>query len=338
MKFLCALVLSALAWGGAAWAQSAPTVPAWNLIWADEFDQPDGTSPDPARWTFDIGGNGWGNSELEYYTARTNNARIVGGNLIIEADKETYTGSDRTTRAYTSARLKTQNLASWTYGRFEARIQIPFGQGIWPAFWTLGNTINSAGWPACGELDIMENIGREPTTVHGTAHGPGYSSTGITFQRSTLPIQAYSAAYHLYAVQWAPGIIQFLVDNKIYGTITSNSIPPGGQWVFASPEFLLLNVAVGGQWPGNPDSTTTFPQFMKVDYVRVYAATQAPAPVLSVTSSGTNWVAHWDGRFPHATLQYSASFPPQWGPVEITGARSGDEFLENIKPGYYRLQ
>src|SRR4051812_7631272 len=142
----------------------------WKLVWNDEFTQPDGSLPDAAKWNFDLGRgeSGWGNNELEYYTKRTNNIRVEGGQLVIEACREKLSGA-----AFTSARILTKT--SWTYGRFEARIKIPYGQGIWPAFWMLGTNIAAAGWPDCGEIDIMENIGREPKLVHGTIHGPGYS-------------------------------------------------------------------------------------------------------------------------------------------------------------------
>src|SRR3989441_7416959 len=150
--------------GGGATLQPPP--PAnYKLVWSDEFSGPDGSSPDSSKWTYDIGGNGWGNNELEYYTNRTQNAQIKGGNLVITAQQEAYTGADGVIRNYTSARLKTQGLFSQAYGRFEARIKIPAGQGMWPAFWMLGNDITSVGWPKCGEIDIMENIDKEPGTV-----------------------------------------------------------------------------------------------------------------------------------------------------------------------------
>jgi beta-glucanase (GH16 family) len=148
----------------------AQNLPGWTLVWSDEFDQPDGSSPNSAKWTYDIGATGWGNNERQHYTSRTNNARIENGMLVIEAKQENYQGAN-----YTSARLKTQGKAAWTYGRIEARIKIPRGQGIWPAFWMLGTNITSVNWPNCGEIDILENIGREPKIVHGTVHGPGYS-------------------------------------------------------------------------------------------------------------------------------------------------------------------
>jgi len=167
--------------GGGAMLQPPPPA-SYKLAWSDELSGPDGASPDSSKWTYDVGGNGWGNNELEYYTNRTKNAQIQGGNLMITAQKETYAGSDGVTRNYTSARLKTQGLFSQAYGRFEARIKIPAGQGMWPAFWMLGNDITYNGWPKCGEIDIMENIGKEPGTVHGSLHGP--STVG---QRATPP-------------------------------------------------------------------------------------------------------------------------------------------------------
>ncbi|MCM3871658.1 MAG: glycoside hydrolase family 16 protein, partial [Pyrinomonadaceae bacterium] len=150
-----------------------PTV--WSLVWSDEFNGPSGAAVDSTKWTAEVGGWGWGNNELEYYTARPDNAYQSDGLLVIKAIKEHYTGSDNVTREYTSARLITKNKFSPQYGRVEARIKVPYGQGIWPAFWMLGNDIDSVGWPQCGEIDIMENIGREPSIIHGTIHGPGYS-------------------------------------------------------------------------------------------------------------------------------------------------------------------
>ena len=253
-------------------ATSAASKPApWTLVWSDEFNAANGSLPDSTKWTYDIGGKGWGNSELEYYTNRPINASIQNGNLVIQELKETYTGSDGVTRNYTSARLKSQNLFQQTQGRFEARIKLPAGQGMWPAFWMLGDNIDRAGWPACGEIDIMENIGSEPSTVHGSAHGPGYTGgTGVGSQYSLPSGQPLPADFHLYAVEWESNVIRYYLDSTLYETITPASLPAGSPWVFDHPFFLLLNVAVGGDWPGSPDATTVFPQTMLVDYVRVY--------------------------------------------------------------------
>jgi len=247
----------------AAQAQSRP--PNWALIWTDEFDGPAGSAPDPAKWTHDLGAGGWGNQELETYTDSRDNSYLDGaGHLVIEA-RQSAPGQ------YTSARLKTQMKFGVTYGRIEARIKLPAGQGIWPAFWMLGANIADKGWPQCGEIDIMENIGREPAAIHGTVHGPGYSgANGISQSFSLSGSTRFADDYHIFAVQWSPAAIQFFVDGNAYFKVTPASIPQGANWVFNRPFFLLLNVAVGGSWPGSPDATTSFPQKMLVDYVRVY--------------------------------------------------------------------
>ena len=245
--------------------------PGWALTWSDEFNAPDGTPVDSSKWVSETGGNGWGNQELEYYTTRPDNAFQQGGNLVIKVLEENYTGADRVTRDYTSARLKTASKFSQKYGRFEARLKIPHGQGIWPAFWMLGDDISKIGWPRCGEIDIMENIGKEPSLVHGTIHGPGYSGDQGIGSPFALPDNSrFADDFHVYAVEWEPKAIRFYVDDHLYATRTPAELPKGTKWVYAHPFFLLLNVAVGGSWPGNPDATTQFPQTMLVDYVRAY--------------------------------------------------------------------
>jgi beta-glucanase (GH16 family) len=251
-----------------------PPRAGWTLVWSDEFNGPDGSAPDLAKWTYDTGGKGWGNSELECYTNRLQNAQIKGGNLVITAQQESvpFVCSDGSTNNYTSARLKTQDLFSQAYGRFEARIKIPAGQGMWPAFWMLGDNITTAGWPTCGEIDIMENIGKEPGTVHGSLHGPSMTSrTSDATSIFTLPAgQAFADDFHLFAAEWEPGAVRFYVDSNLYATFIESQWPTGSTWVFDHRFFVILNVAVGGNWPGSPDSTTVFPQRMFVDYVRVY--------------------------------------------------------------------
>jgi beta-glucanase (GH16 family) len=262
------LLLAGFGSGPAVSAASKP--PHWTLVWSDEFNGAKGSPPDPAKWSYEVGGKGWGNQELEYYTNRPANAFIKKGKLVIRALHETYTGPDGVTRNYTSARLKTQGLFSQAYGRFEARIKLPRGQGLWPAFWMLGSDQDGVRWPDCGEIDIMENIGREPGTIYGSAHGPGYTG-GKLGAAYTLPKhRRFADRFHLFAVEWEPGVLRYYVDSTLYETITPASLPTGAKWVFDHPFFLLLNVAVGGSWPGNPDSTTVFPQTMLVDYVRVY--------------------------------------------------------------------
>ncbi len=261
----------------------------WSLVWSDEFDGSNGSPVDSSKWSFDIGGNGWGNNELETYTSRTTNADLEGGNLVIKTLKETFTGSDGITRNYTSARLLTRNKFTQAYGRFEARLKVPYGQGLWPAFWMLGDNIDTAHWPNCGEIDIMENIGKEPSIVHGTFHGPGYSGAGGITAAYTLPSgQKFSDDFHTFAVEWEPNVMRFYVDGLLYKTRTPADLPAGTAWVFDHPFFILLNVAVGGGFPGNPDASTVFPQRMMVDYVRVYQrATPSNVPVL-FTDEGTN--------------------------------------------------
>jgi len=261
----------------------------WSLVWSDEFNGPDGGAVDSSKWTAEVGGGGWGNNELEYYTSRLDNAYQSGGSLVIKAIKETYTGSDNVTRDYTSARLITKNKFSATYGRFEARIKIPYGQGIWPAFWMLGSNIDSVGWPTCGEVDIMENIGREPSIVHGTIHGPGYSGgSGISSSYSLTNNQRFADSFHTFAVEWEPNVVRFYCDGILYKTRTPADLPSGKTWVYDHPFFIILNVAVGGFWPGNPDGTTVFPQTMLVDYVRVYQRTTPSNTPVMLTTEGTN--------------------------------------------------
>jgi beta-glucanase (GH16 family) len=264
------LLLSACGGGGAS-AQSttapSPTptptptpTTSWVLDWSDEFD---GTTLDAGKWSEQTGAGGWGNNELENYTNRSDNVRLENGMLVIEARHESYQGS-----AYTSGRITTAGLQERTYGRYEARIKLPAGQGMWPAFWMLGNNIGTVGWPACGEIDIMENIGKTPATVYGTLHGPGYSGANGLQNKYTLASGNFYDAFHIYAVEWEPGEIRWYLDGTLYHRATPALV--SGTWVFDHPFSVILNLAVGGDWPGNPDATTVFPQQMLVDYVRVY--------------------------------------------------------------------
>jgi beta-glucanase (GH16 family) len=250
---------------------SADAKTAWTITWRDEFNSRGRSIPDPDKWVIETGGGGWGNEELEYYTNRLKNVFVGNGHLVITARKEHYTGKDGVSRDYTSARLKTLGKFTQAYGRFEARIKIPRGQGMWPAFWMMGDDIERIDWPACGEIDIMENIGKEPSAVHGTIHGPGYSGNGGISADFALPEQRrFADDFHVFAVEWEPQQIRFYVDDALYGTRTPGELPAGAKWVYDHPFFVLLNVAVGGNWPGSPDSTTHFPQTMLVDYVRIY--------------------------------------------------------------------
>lgn len=236
----------------------------WRLVWSDEFNGPRSAAPDPAKWTYDLGGGGWGNRELEIYTKDPQNVFQDGdGHLVIRALK-TGTGG------FTSARIKTQGKFTILYGKIEARMKIPHGQGMWPAFWMLGENIDNVGWPKCGEIDVVENIGKEPSIVHGTVHGPGYSGkNGISSQYRLPNGQPLSDDFHIYAVEWSPESVRFFLDGHTYATVTPASLPKGTLWVYDHPFFLLLNLAVGGAWPGNPDESTEFPQELLVDWVRV---------------------------------------------------------------------
>lgn len=270
MRSLCAGVALLLALASASMVPQNNAASNWKLTWSDEFNGPDGSSPDPAKWTFDVGGGGWGNKELESYTSRPLNVQQHGGNLVITALKEDYTGADGFMRPYTSGRIKTRGLFAQAYGRFEARMQLPVGKGIWPAFWMLGEDIGSGGWPKAGEIDVMECIG-DPLMIYSTLHGPGYSGAhGISAKFAIPNGERVDSGFHAYAVEWAPKDIKFFFDDHLIAERTPADLPEGAAWVYDHPFSLLLNVAVGGAWPGNPDETTAFPQRMLVDYVRVY--------------------------------------------------------------------
>lgn len=252
----------------------------WTLTWSDEFNTPN-TVPESAKWSYDLGGGGFGNAELQYYTNRPQNVSTdADGHLVITAIQENLPGSScwYGSCRYTSGRILTKNTFTQEYGRFEASIKLPAGQGMWPAFWMQGDATGSAGtgWPARGEIDVMENIGREPSTVHGSLHGPGYSGGSAITGSYVLPAgQQFSDDFHTFAVEWEPNEIRWYVDGILYETRTRADLPAGAPWVFDHPFYLILNSAVGGQWPGSPDSTTAFPQQMLIDYVRVYEPTAA---------------------------------------------------------------
>jgi beta-glucanase (GH16 family) len=246
----------------------------WVLAWADEFNGADGAPADPAKWTALVGGDGWGNAEREYYTAESANVHQQGGSLEITASTAGIEGKScwYGPCTHTSARLETKGKFEQKYGRVEARIQIPRGQGTWSAFWMLGANIDAVSWPACGEVDIMENVGKEPKLVHGSMHGPGYAGGGALTHEYALPSGvAFAADYHLYAVEWDAKGARFYVDDALYETRAPEDAPSGATWAYDHPFYLLLNLAVGGTWPGDPDATTEFPATMKIDYVRAYA-------------------------------------------------------------------
>lgn len=248
-----------------------------NLVMADEFDV-DG-APDPTLWTYDIGDGsaegipGWGNNELQYYTDRPENVKVENGLLVITAREEAFDGS-----SYTSARITTQNLFEQQYGRFEARIRMPLGKGIWPAFWLLGNDCDINPWPQCGEIDVMEYLGDAPTIVFGSAHGPGYNAGDSISKEYELENDRFDTGFHVFGIEWGPDYINYYVDDELYQQITPettaeeavDNVPNPGEWVFNRPFYIILNIAVGGNLPGAPNEDTQFPQRMYVDYVRVY--------------------------------------------------------------------
>ena len=252
---------------------TASQEPSWELVFADEFEGPAGDPPDPRWWTAEIGGDGWGNQELQYYTDDPTTAALDGeGHLVITATEGPQDGPwcwyGRC--EYLSARLSTQGKVEAEYGRIAVRAQLPVGEGMWPAFWMLGADIDARGWPAAGEIDVMEHIGREPDRVHGTVHGPMYAGADGIGGSYRFTDGLPSEGFHTYAVEWEPDRIRWYVDDAHYGTLLPSLLPDPDRWVFDGPFFLLLNLAVGGRWPGPPDEETTFPQQFVIDHVRVY--------------------------------------------------------------------
>jgi len=210
--------------------------------------------------------NGWGNNELQYYTDREENVKVENGFLVITAREESFEGSE-----YTSGRIITKDKREYVYGRFEARMRLPWGQGIWPAFWMLGADIDNNPWPGAGEIDVMEYLGQEPTVAFGTVHGPGYSGGESVSKKYDLGNDRFDTGFHIFGIEWGPGYIDFYVDDVLYNRLLPEDLPEDGLWVFNKPFFLLLNMAIGGTLPGAPDDSTVFPQTLIVDYVRVYS-------------------------------------------------------------------
>ena len=239
----------------------------WELVWQDEFE---GDEINPENWTYDIGGWGWGNGEAQYYTDRPENARVENGLLVIEARQEKFENS-----YYTSARLLTQGLQAFQYGRIEARIKVPSGGGTWPAFWMLGDNFgretedpNQSNWPNVGEIDIMEYVGREPDLVVGTVHGPGYAGAGglTRWNRQDYPI---ADDFHTFSIEWDYEGIRWFYDGELYYDLSREAVGDR-EWVFDQPFFIILNLALGGTLGGTISLDAEFPQNLYVDYVRVY--------------------------------------------------------------------
>lgn len=274
MKYIPILMLFSICLVSCELDETQEVVTLNTLVWADEFDV-DG-APNPENWNFEIGDGtdqgipGWGNNELQYYTDRPENVKVENGMLVITARQENFEGSN-----YTSARLTTQNLFEKKYGRFEARIKVPYGKGYWPAFWMLGEDSDGEVWPQIGEIDIMEYLGDEPTAMFGTIHGPGYSGGESISKEYILQNNRFDTDFHVFGIEWSPNRINFYVDDKLYQSLTPEDVDEEtdgeGEWVFNDREFyIILNIAVGGNLPGAPNANTVFPQSMFVDYVRVY--------------------------------------------------------------------
>ncbi len=259
------LALTALLAAGCYGDLATPPDVQWTLAWQDEFDGPAGQLPDAANWRFDLGTD-WGNAQLEYDTDRPENASLDGnGHLAIVARQESFQG-----RSYTSARLTTLGLHDQREGRFEARIRIPTTSGVWPAFWLLGSNCATVGWPTCGEIDIMENFGRDPARIQGALHGPGYSGANSLYRPFILADGRFDDDFHVFRVDWLADRIVWYVDGQLYQVIKRDYVP--GAWVFDHPFYVIINLAVGGGPAGAPGAGTTFPQTMLVDWVKVYSA------------------------------------------------------------------
>ncbi|MFN2260627.1 MAG: family 16 glycosylhydrolase [Psychroflexus sp.] len=233
-----------------------------NLVMEDEFN---GSELNSNLWTYETGTgtDGWGNQELQYYTDRPENVKVEEGILTITAQRESFQGSN-----FTSARIITKDKFEQTYGRFEARIKLPWGRGLWPAFWLLGADIDQVGWPQTGEVDIMEYRGQDPTIVHGSVHGPGYSAGNAVTKTFDLVDSRFDTDFHVFGIEWGPNYINFYVDDSLYNRITPEDV--SGEWVYDKPFFILINMAVGGTFVGSPSDDTVFPQTLEIDYIRVY--------------------------------------------------------------------
>lgn len=239
--------------------QSAP-----RLVWSDEFNY--AGAPDSAKWNFDLGGHGWGNNELQYYTNDTKNVRVENGRLIIEARKDSLEN-----RAYTSSRVVSKHKGDWLYGRIEVRAKLPKGKGTWPAIWMLSTDWKYGGWPASGEIDIMEHVGYDPNVIHGTIHTEAYNHVKQTQKEGTVTVPGSQDDFHIYTVEWRENKMEFYADNKLYHTVVRDPNDDFKGWPFDQKFHLLMNLAVGGNWGGAKGvDESIWPQRMEIDYVRVY--------------------------------------------------------------------
>jgi beta-glucanase (GH16 family) len=287
----------------------------YELVWSEEFDSTG--LPVSENWNLETGGGGWGNNELQYYRADTSSVKMEDGILVITARKENYGGN-----SYTSARITTKDKVEFRYGRVEASLRLPYGQGIWPAFWLLGDNISEAGWPACGETDIMEMIGGtdRDNVIHGTAHWDNNGSHAQYGRPYSLSSGIYADTFHVFSVEWTPKTMKWYMDGNLYNTI---DITPSGLSEFHHPFFIILNLAVGGNWPGNPDASTVFPQRLEADYIRVYR------DISSLEILGEPVTAQL-GRGKRFSLPRNDAWTYQWSipeDAEITGGQGTSEII-----------
>lgn len=269
-KYILATVLIASLFTTCAKNEAVQSLPKrdWTLVWSDEFNDKVVTKPNASNWSYDIGTgtDGWGNQELQYYTDRLDVVSVAGdGNLKIVAKKESLGGRD-----YISGRIISKNKVTQQYGRIEARIKTPSGPGIWPAFWMLGQNIDSVQWPNCGEIDILEQKGQQPNTILSSIHGAGYSGGNSITKSYSLMNDRFDNDFHVYAVEWYQDRLDFFVDDYLYHRIEKSTVLEKGTWSFDQPFYIILNLAVGGNLVGYPNVNTSFPQTMQIDYVRVY--------------------------------------------------------------------
>ena len=241
-------------------------IEGYTLVWNDEFES---SEIDKSKWEHEVNADGGGNNELQYYTNRSKNSYVENGSLKIVAQQEEYTFEGKT-RYYTSARLRTIYRGDWTFGRIEVKAKIPYGQGLWPAIWMLPTNWEYGGWPKSGEIDIMEHVGFDPGRIHGSIHTEAYNHKIGTQKSGQILIATANTEYHVYTIEWSEEKIDFFVDKSKYFSFTNDKKGDYKTWPFNKKFHLLLNVAVGGDWPGPPNAETVFPQVMQIDYVRVY--------------------------------------------------------------------
>ena len=304
-----------------------------NLVWSDEFDE-DGL-PSTSKWRYDTGGHGWGNQELQYYTSsRSENARVENGNLIIEARKESWSGSE-----YTSARLLSR--AEWTYGRFEARAKLPSGRGTWPAIWMLPDLGQYGGWPRAGEIDIMEHVGFDPDRVHSTVHTDAYNHTKGTHRGASTVVSTARSAFNVYAVEWTPSEIRGYVNDTHYFTFRNerltNSQADDRHWPFDHPFHLIFNIAVGGSWGGQQGvDPNIWPQRLEVDYVRVYACGNSTGPTNPTNPTPPSGVATY--FYSPNNLRARHSVVDGKTVMHVTWTRPASEYLSEVEYFEYRVR